>query len=403
MALPPPGNDANVDDLVRYYSGLMYTVKEICGFLLCTHGVIVSLESIKRIKRRLGLKTNMCESPLDVIVEKILTLRKEGYSNLGYRSMWRMLNVFHRIRATQQTVRNCLSIIDEQGVYRRSRRRLHRRQYSVEGPNFLMHIDGYDKLKPFGVAIHGAIDGFSRKILWLKSGLSNNNPKYIAYFYLAYLKSTKKLPTVIRSDRGTENVLVRDLQICLRMHHRDHYRGVNSFLVGRSSGNQRIERLWGTLRLSFTDFWKAKFEGMKDMGIFDEGNVLHIECLRYCYMNIIQNQLDVFMQTWNSHRIRSQRDVTNVHGIPVVLYHQPELFGTSDYSCELPCSEETVDELMDEFTEEFPTHGCSYDFRMVLQHLSGIHPDQIPIIESMVDADEMFTALVHSCDVINRH
>lgn len=138
------------------------------------------------------------------------------------------------------------------------------------------------------------------------------------------------------------------------------------------------------------------------MGIFDEGNVLHIECLRYCYMNIIQNQLDVFMQTWNSHRIRSQRDVTNVNGIPDVLYHQPELFGTSDYSCELPCSEETVDELMDEFTEEFPTHGCSYDFRMVLQHLSGMRPDQILIVESMANADEMFTALLHSCDVINR-
>ena len=29
----------------------------------------------------------------------------------------------------------------------------------------MWHIDGYDKLKPFDFAIHGAIDGYSRKIL----------------------------------------------------------------------------------------------------------------------------------------------------------------------------------------------------------------------------------------------
>ena len=30
------------------------------------------------------------------------------------------------------------------------------------GPNYVWHIDGYDKLKPFGIAISGCIDGFSR-------------------------------------------------------------------------------------------------------------------------------------------------------------------------------------------------------------------------------------------------
>ena len=30
---------------------------------------------------------------------------------------------------------------------------------SVQGPNWLWHIDRYDKRKPYGFAIHGAIDG----------------------------------------------------------------------------------------------------------------------------------------------------------------------------------------------------------------------------------------------------
>ena len=29
----------------------------------------------------------------------------------------------------------------------------------VQGPNYLWHVDGYDKLTPYGLNIHGCIDG----------------------------------------------------------------------------------------------------------------------------------------------------------------------------------------------------------------------------------------------------
>lgn len=49
--------------------------------------------------------------------------------------------------------------IDPEGVADRSTRTLRRRQYTNDGPNFLIHVDGYDKLKKYGICIHGAIDG----------------------------------------------------------------------------------------------------------------------------------------------------------------------------------------------------------------------------------------------------
>ena len=52
------------------------------------------------------------------------------------------------------------------------------------GPNHLWDIDGYDKLKPFGFCIHGAIDGFSRRILWLDVGYTNNYPTVISQNYV---------------------------------------------------------------------------------------------------------------------------------------------------------------------------------------------------------------------------
>lgn len=52
-----------------------------------------------------------------------------------------------------------MKIMDPEGVELRSRHRLQRRVYVSQGPNFVIHIDGYDKLKPYGFPIHGAIDG----------------------------------------------------------------------------------------------------------------------------------------------------------------------------------------------------------------------------------------------------
>ena len=31
---------------------------------------------------------------------------------------------------------------------------------NFKGPDFVWHLDGYDKLKPYGFAIHAAIDGW---------------------------------------------------------------------------------------------------------------------------------------------------------------------------------------------------------------------------------------------------
>lgn len=215
VAIPYPGDNAPVDDLVRYYFGLLYNSREICGFLMLVHGVVISTQTLKRMKLRLGLRKHACESPLQMIIQKITHLHRQGFCNLGYKAMWRLLNVFHGIRVTQNTVRACLSIIDEEGVNLRSRRCLRRRLYESKDPNYLIHIDGYDKLKPFGVAIHGAIDGFSRKIIWLKAGFSNNNPKLIANLYLQFIIKLGRVPHLVRGDVGTENVLVKDLHVSL--------------------------------------------------------------------------------------------------------------------------------------------------------------------------------------------
>ncbi|CAC5357668.1 unnamed protein product [Mytilus coruscus] len=169
----------------------MYTAHEILGFLTFLHGIVISRRTFYRITKKLGLKRNRAsKSGMDIYRQMKYLLRK-GYSNLGYRSLWKLLNTQCGIRVTQKAVRLMLGVLDPEGVSLRSSHRLRRRRYCSKGPSFTTHIDWYDKLKPFGISIHGTVGGFSRKILWPKAMPYNKNPRVVARFYIDYIKELK--------------------------------------------------------------------------------------------------------------------------------------------------------------------------------------------------------------------
>ena len=112
------------------------TYNEIIGFLFCVHGIMLSLRTLKRTLRRMGLKKNGTEAPISVIVQTVVNPQQQGYINLGYRAMWKLLNVVCGIRATQNTVMMVLKAVTPNNVADRSRHRLQRRIYYNKGPNF---------------------------------------------------------------------------------------------------------------------------------------------------------------------------------------------------------------------------------------------------------------------------
>ena len=102
----------------------------------------------------------------------------------GYRSMWNKLRTTYNIIAPRDSVMEILREVDSLRSNERRFRNLDRRYYHSNGPNETWHVDGYDKLKPYGFPIHGCIDGFSRKIIWLKVCRTNNDPKIPASFFI---------------------------------------------------------------------------------------------------------------------------------------------------------------------------------------------------------------------------
>ena len=74
VALAVPGDNAGVDEIVHYYHNLLYTTKEICGFLLLVHNIIVSQSTVKRVKRRLNLlRRHMIQrTPIRTVINAIM-------------------------------------------------------------------------------------------------------------------------------------------------------------------------------------------------------------------------------------------------------------------------------------------------------------------------------------------
>ena len=74
--------------------------------------------------------------------------------------------------------------------------------------------------------------------------MSNNDPEVIAHYYLHLIKKCGFVPTIIRTDHGTEVSIMEVLQIALRYNHTDEHAVEKSFLKGKSTNNQRIECYW---------------------------------------------------------------------------------------------------------------------------------------------------------------
>ena len=157
--------------------GLNYT--EILCFLIMYHGICLSMRQLKGILRLHGLARRNQQSQPNEIDAVESELHMGSGSSVGYRLMHQRICSSYGLAADRETVRLIMKTLDPDGVQRRSKNRLIRHKYQVNGPNFLWHIDGYDKLKPFGLCIHGAINGFSRRIMWLEVDHSNNNPSII--------------------------------------------------------------------------------------------------------------------------------------------------------------------------------------------------------------------------------
>ncbi|KAL4008914.1 hypothetical protein ACER0C_002766 [Sarotherodon galilaeus] len=299
----------------------------------------------------------------------------------------------HGLRVRKEDVRLVLKELDPRGVALRQARRFRRRNYFSKGPNFIWHMDSYDKLKPYGICINGSIDGFSRKITWLNAYTTNSNPKVIGGYYIEAVQRLKGCPRVVRGDLGTENGHVRGFQrFLVPVAPNDT---LESYLEGASTANQRIEYWWRFLRSQCLEFWLSLFADIRDNGYFD-GGFLDKNLLQFCCMGLIQDELDDTAQVWNAHSIRPSTNINIPGGRPNVMYTLPELYGTRDFLC--PTEEEHVEMCKTEcvFRLTKPCDPDVYELCNILMTESHLTPptDPYQAVNLYVHLRENIMALV---------
>jgi len=211
--------------------------------------------------------------------------------------------------------------------------------------------------------LHRCIDGYSRKILWLKCAHSNHHPGVIASYYLSCVDFVGGYPAKLRTDCGTENVLIATIQSFAAGRH----------IYGTSPGNQRIEAWWSFYRRQHSQWWIELFETLVAAGSFRPGNVHETDCLRFCFMQVIQRDLDAVRRQWNTHRIRPTAGAACPAGVPDELYYLPHFPATDRLNRNVePLPNDVMQQL------EQPRTCADADFEDYLQYMCSFHQLSLP-------------------------
>jgi hypothetical protein len=112
----------------------------------------------------------------DVSNENLDELVKSYISNHGATSGQEYISGYIKslgLRVQRRKIRESMTRVDLLNTAIRWGAQVSRRTYNVPWPNSLWHLDGHHSLIRWKFVIHGCIDGFSRRIMFLKC-ISNN-------------------------------------------------------------------------------------------------------------------------------------------------------------------------------------------------------------------------------------
>ena len=99
----------------------------------------------------------------------------------GHRLLWAHLRRTH-VRVRRDDMREIIEKLDPANVRHRKpgMKTIAWGEYICAGPDDVWSIDGHDKLGPWGINIYGAIDAYSRRLIWVYTGITNRTQVSVA-------------------------------------------------------------------------------------------------------------------------------------------------------------------------------------------------------------------------------
>ena len=131
----------------------------------------------------LSFYTDISTSDLDAV----LSILVSRFPQNGIVMMWghlKSINIF----VTWQKVAESLMRVTPELIHHRQSIAISRRVYNVPAPNYLWHMEGLHCLVRWKIVIHGAIDGYSRRILYLHASDNNRAETIFLHFHEAIME-----------------------------------------------------------------------------------------------------------------------------------------------------------------------------------------------------------------------
>ena len=151
-------DEDELEELVRYYFSRNYDYGTILSFLEKFHGVKISKRKLQDRLKSYRLSRRRSQHQVDDQLLRQLILQELDGPRLllGYRALWRKLQLKYSIRTPRSTVQTLLRELDPEGSRLRQIHRLKRREYLNPGPNYLLHAYGF----PCMAASTDSVEGF---------------------------------------------------------------------------------------------------------------------------------------------------------------------------------------------------------------------------------------------------
>ena len=144
-----------------------------------------------------------------------------------------------------------------------------------------------------------------------------NDTKVMVRYFVDSVKEVGIWPSLVRTDCGTENVVITGVQSFLRTQCNDVLASENAHRYGPSTGNQRIEASWSYFRLSRFTCWINFLiqRPCRPWSVLPYSSALCDECLWFCFAVLIQQDLDFVKIHWNTHYIFASQDIIHAKSL----------------------------------------------------------------------------------------